>query len=134
MLSCRYGNWPHFVIATFDTHSLETCIALNLPCLDASSFSAQQVSDGQHSYGSSDAVELWWSKQRLALAILRRGYHVHGRLGWAGAPSSHDLCQVSGSLPRMRTRVTCAHEQHQRLIAIWLVALDFKLATTINRL
>jgi hypothetical protein len=46
-------------------------------------------------------------------------------------PEIHDLCQVSGSLPRMRT---CAHEQHQRLLAIWLVALDFQLVITINRL
>lgn len=63
-------------------------------------------------------------------------------VGWDGLARPHvkteaelkilDLCQVSGSLPRMRT---CAHKQHQRLLAIlWLVALDFQLVITINRL
>ena len=46
----KYGAQPHYIVATFDPHSLEVCKSLNLPCLNGSTFvlaDSESIQDGE---------------------------------------------------------------------------------------
>ena len=69
------------LVATFEERSLASCHRLKLNCVDARPYMTEGFSvkeDGAHSFGEDDALVLWWSKQRIAIALLKAGYTVHG--------------------------------------------------------
>jgi hypothetical protein len=74
----KYGGHKHYIVAAFDEVSLKECKQLKMPCYNASNVSSFEIEDGEHICGSRHAVEMWWSKQRIALSLLKMGYNVHG--------------------------------------------------------
>ena len=60
----KYGKQPHFFVATFDPHSLSTCMELNLPCLNATEFIMSDdvaVVDGELSTVTTDCFVVFIS-------------------------------------------------------------------------
>ncbi|KAJ3363989.1 hypothetical protein GGF31_000623, partial [Allomyces arbusculus] len=73
----KYGKTRHYVVAAMDTPTLDSCLTMNLPCLNATSYSASSFS-GEVIAGQGDGWALIsWIKPRVVDALLRLGYAVH---------------------------------------------------------
>jgi len=74
----KYGNQPHYIVATFDKDSLSSCMELNLACFNATDLSRVKIEGGAFNFGAKESVAMWWAKQEISLLLLRMGYIVHG--------------------------------------------------------
>ncbi|KNE61592.1 hypothetical protein AMAG_06404 [Allomyces macrogynus ATCC 38327] len=73
----KYGKTRHFIVAAMDAPTLDSCLTMNLPCLNATSYSASSFS-GEVIAGHGDGWALIsWIKPRVVDALLRLGYSVH---------------------------------------------------------
>ncbi|KAJ3353430.1 hypothetical protein GGF32_002992 [Allomyces javanicus] len=73
----KYGKTRHYIVAAMDAPTLDSCLTMNLPCLNATSYSASSFS-GEVIAGQGDGWALIsWIKPRVVEALLRLGYSVH---------------------------------------------------------
>eukprot|EP00887_Chlorella_sp_A99_P003233 scaffold9.g3233.t1 len=81
---CRYGGVRSYILVTWDSPSLAACVAMGLPCLNATAFlpgaangsdvGAAPAAEAESTWGSSSFLQITWIRPALAQAVLRRGF------------------------------------------------------------
>ncbi|KNE57158.1 hypothetical protein AMAG_02905 [Allomyces macrogynus ATCC 38327] len=73
----KYGQTRHLLVAAIDEASLASCLAMNLPCFNATANSPSTFS-GEVREGEGDgSARNSWIKPRVVDALLRLGFTVH---------------------------------------------------------
>ena len=63
---CRWGGITNYIVATWGESSLAACIAMRLPCFNATDFSPLPIADGEMLWRSKGFIPLSWIKPRVA--------------------------------------------------------------------
>ncbi|KAJ3366519.1 hypothetical protein GGF32_005521 [Allomyces javanicus] len=73
-----FGKTRHFIVAAIDDVSLDSCLAKNLPCFNATAYSPSSFTNVEVHAGEGDGWALIsWIKPRVVYALLQLGYTVH---------------------------------------------------------
>ncbi|GAB4813771.1 hypothetical protein N2152v2_000817 [Parachlorella kessleri] len=73
----KWAGITNYMVATWGDASLAACIAMHLPCFNATAFSPLPAEEGEATFQGKGFAAVTWIKPRLAHAIVSRGYHVH---------------------------------------------------------
>lgn len=73
----KYGRALNYIVVTIDHTSLNECLALRLPCYNATHMLGDLASENDSSFGSPQYRKLVHSKPGIVWEVLRLGLNVH---------------------------------------------------------
>lgn len=73
----KYGKNRNFIIAAYDPVTIGACRMLNLPCYNATAYSASIVGGIFH-FGTREHYTILYAQRNLARHVVSLGYNVHG--------------------------------------------------------
>ncbi|KAJ3373312.1 hypothetical protein GGF31_000745 [Allomyces arbusculus] len=74
----KFGQSRNFIVAAINDVSLNSCLAKNLPCFNATAYSPSSFTNVEVHAGEGDGWALIsWVKPRVVHALLKLGYTVH---------------------------------------------------------